>query len=102
MAMPATGDEIGTPASFSAKLPAQTVAIELEPCGTRKKLSSGLYSAEMLIIDYIPFDSNTSEINRIEKGKSDGIMGKSAFSARAPCPISRLLYEPTLPISPIA
>ena len=38
-----------------------------------------------------PFDSKVSETQRIAYGKSslDGITGKSALSASAPCPISR-------------
>ena len=35
MAMPATGRAIGTPASISARVEAQTLAMELEPLDSR-------------------------------------------------------------------
>ena len=66
--MPATGALMGTPASISARLPPQTVAI-----------------------DELPLDSSTSDTTRIVYGKSSssGSIGESARSASAPWPISR-------------
>mmetsp|Transcript_23976 Transcript_23976/g.58762 ORF Transcript_23976/g.58762 Transcript_23976/m.58762 type:complete len:231 (-) Transcript_23976:1278-1970(-) len=79
MAMPATFLVMGTPASCSAKHPAHTVAMELEP----------LLS--------VMVDSS-----RTVKGKSLalGITGISARSARLPCPISRRVTAPMRPVSP--
>ena len=66
--MPATGFETGTPASYKAKRPPQTEAIELEP-----------------------FDSKMSDTIRIVYGKlsSSGRTGASERLASAPWPISR-------------
>ena len=68
--MPATGALIGTPASISARVLPQTDAIEVEP-----------------------LDDSTSETRRSVYGKLSwaGIIGSSARSASAPCPISRRL-----------
>ena len=68
MAMPATGDLIGTPASMSASEPPQIEAI-----------------------DELPFDSRMSETIRMVYGKLsfDGMTATRARSARAPWPISR-------------
>jgi hypothetical protein len=38
--MPLTGAEMGTPASMSAKQPAQVLAIELEPLLSRMSLTT--------------------------------------------------------------
>ena len=79
MAIPATGDFIGTPASIRDKLVPQTLAIELEP-----------------------FDSVISETTLITYGKSsdEGKTGTIALFASLPWPISLLLGEPTKPVSP--
>ncbi len=68
IATPATGLLIGTPASISASVAPQTVAIEEEP-----------------------FDSRMSDTMRIVYGKlsSGGSISRSDRSARAPWPISR-------------
>ena len=68
IATPATGALIGTPASMSASVPPQTVAIEDEP-----------------------FDSRMSETTRTVYGKasSDGSIGASERRARLPWPMSR-------------
>ena len=61
-------DLIGTPAAISAIQDAQVDAMEVEP-----------------------LDSNVSDTARIAYGNSssDGSTATSAFSASAPCPISR-------------
>ena len=68
IAAPATGAEIGTPASISESVEPQTEAIEVEP-----------------------FDISASETTRIVYGKSSnaGSTGISARSASSPWPISR-------------
>src|SRR6185437_10776809 len=73
MAMPATGRAIGTPASISARLVPQTVAIEDEP-----------------------LDSVISETTRIVYGNCsiDGRIGLMARQASLPWPISRRPGEP--------
>ena len=79
IATPATGALIGTPASISARLVPQTLAIELEP-----------------------FDSRTSETTRITYGK-DSRSGMTALiprRARLPWPISRRFGDPMKPVSP--
>ena len=55
-------------------------------------------------IEVEPFELITSETTLIVYGNLslDGITGSSALSAKAPCPISRLLGEPILPVSPVA
>ena len=80
IAIPETGALIGTPASISAKVDAHVDAIEVEP-----------------------LELVTSETSLIAYGKSEipGSTGSSAFSANAPCPISRLPGEPTRPVSPV-
>src|SRR3989344_3263012 len=79
IAIPATGRVIGTPASIRAIVPAQTVAIEVEP-----------------------LDARHSETMRIVYGKISfvGKTARSDFSARAPCPVIRRLNPPTRPVSP--
>ena len=81
IAIPDTGALIGTPASISDKLDAQTDAIEVEP-----------------------FDDRTSLTKRIAYANSSwlGTTGNNARSARAPCPISRRFGVPTRPVSPLA
>ena len=66
--MPATGSEIGTPASMSASVPPHTLAMLDEP-----------------------FDSRISLMTRIVYGNlsGPGITALSERSASAPCPISR-------------
>src|SRR3989338_2365436 len=66
--MPATGDDILTPASIRASVDAQVEAIEVEP-----------------------FEPRTSETSLIVYGNASfkGRTGIRAFSAKAPCPISR-------------
>jgi len=78
--MPATMSLSGTPASSSDIVDAQTEPIEVEP-----------------------FDPIASLTWRIAYGNSSrvGSTGMSARSARAPCPISRRLGEPTRPVSPV-
>ncbi len=79
--MPATCAFIGTPASISARQPAQTEAIELEP-----------------------LDSVISETTRMAYGHSSAL-GSTAISerlARRPWPISRRFGTPTRPVSPVA
>ena len=68
IATPATGALIGTPASMSARVPPQTVAIEEEP-----------------------FDSRMSETTRTVYGNasSEGSIGESDRRARLPWPMSR-------------
>ena len=72
--MPATGALIGTPPSIKARVEAQIEACEVEP-----------------------LEAIDSETNRIVYGKSvtEGNTIASAFSAKAPCPISRRLVEPS-------
>src|SRR5690606_24692894 len=69
IAIPATVDFIFIPASIKARLPAHTVAIELEP-----------------------LDSRISDTTRMVYGFSDsgGSALVSARKARFPCPTSRL------------
>jgi len=71
---------IGTPADIKAKDEAQTEAIEVEP-----------------------FDERISVTILMVYGNSSvlGIKGLSAFSAKAPCPISLLPGPLKLPISPV-
>ena len=80
MAIPATGAIIGTPPSINASVDAQTEPIEVEP-----------------------FDAKHSDTNRIVYGKSscDGSTLRNAFSASAPCPISRRFGLPIRPTSPV-
>src|ERR1700748_3352525 len=68
IAMPATGDLMGTPASISDKQPPHTAAIDDEP-----------------------FDSSVSDTTRMVYGNLSfsGMSRRSARSARAPWPISR-------------
>ncbi|KRX82401.1 hypothetical protein T06_2214 [Trichinella sp. T6] len=66
IATPETELFVGTPASISAKEPAQTDAI-----------------------DELPLLSSTSAARRMVNGKSDGTTGRKAFSANAPWPNSR-------------
>ena len=69
IAIPATGLVMGTPAVIKDNVEPQVEAIDDEP-----------------------FDDNTSLTTQIVYGKIDlsGITGFKAFSAKAPCPISRL------------
>ena len=80
MAMPATMPFSGTPASSSAMVEAQTEPIEVDP-----------------------LEPIASDTWRIAYGNSSrvGSTGIRARSARAPCPISRRLGEPTRPVSPV-
>ena len=79
--IPATGAVIGTPASIRAKVLPQILPWDVDP-----------------------FELSTSETTLIAYGKSssEGKTGIKAFSASAPCPISRLpgprdvLASPTL------
>jgi hypothetical protein len=81
IAAPATGAEIGTPASMSARVEPQVAAMEVEP-----------------------LDVTHSETRRMTYGNSSelGSTGRSARSARWPCPISRrpgpriILFSPVL------
>ena len=68
IAAPATGALIGTPASMRASVEPQVDAIDVEP-----------------------LDVTHSDTSRMTYGKSaaDGSTGRSARSARWPCPISR-------------
>ena len=52
---------------------------------------SDIHDAHVEAIDVEPFDSNVSDTARIVYGNSSmlGSTGTSAFSASAPCPISR-------------
>ena len=47
-----------------------------------------------------PFDSNTSAVTRIVKGKSFGIMDLSDFSARAPEKMNKQMHKQTISKSP--
>ena len=78
--MPATGAWIGTPASISARVLPQTEAMEVEP-----------------------LEDRTSDTRRSVYGKLScaGIIGSSARSASAPCPISRRLGPRTGETSPV-
>src|SRR3989344_708097 len=69
IAMPAAGDLIGTPASIRLSDDAETVAIDEDP-----------------------FEERISETTLTVYGNSSlfGISGLRAFSASAPCPMSRL------------
>src|SRR3989338_11170443 len=80
IAIPATGALMGTPASISARVDAQTDAIEVEP-----------------------FEATASETMRMVYGNAllSGITGCNAFSARAPCPIMRRVMPPRRPVSPV-
>ena len=77
--MPETGALIGTPASISASVEAQT-----EP------------------IDDEPFDSSVSDTIRTVYGKSstDGMAASSARCASAPWPMSRRFGPRMKPVSP--
>ena len=79
IAIPATGAFIGTPAAIKLIHPAQIDACEEEP-----------------------LLSNISDTTRIVYGNSssEGITLKSAFSPKAPWPISLLPGAPYLPVSP--
>src|SRR5690554_1280328 len=79
IAIPATDDLIGTPASINANEAPQTEAIELEP-----------------------FDSVISETTRMVYGNSscDGMTACTPRLAKRPWPISRRFGEPTIPVSP--
>ena len=67
--IPATGLTIGTPASISASVPPQTEAIELEPLDSVISATSRTVYANL---------------------STGGLTWWSAFSARAPWPISLL------------
>src|SRR5919108_2404289 len=77
--MPATGRLSGTPASISDSEEPHTEAIDEEP-----------------------LDSRMSDTTRMVYGNSscDGIIGTSARSASAPCPMSRRLGPRMKPASP--
>ena len=77
--MPATGADIGTPASIIARLLPQTLAMELEP-----------------------LDSVISETTRIAYGNSSsgGITAATPRLARRPWPISRRFGPLMKPVSP--
>ena len=77
--MPAAGFFRGTPASIRDRLEAHTVAIDEEP-----------------------FEDRISETTRMVYGNSSvvGMSGRSPFSAKTPCPISRLPGPRNEPISP--
>ncbi len=79
MAIPATGDFTGTPASIRASEEPQTEAIDEEP-----------------------FDSVISETTRMVYGKasSDGITASTPRLARRPWPISRRFGPIMRPVSP--
>ena len=79
MAIPATGEEIGTPASISASELPQTEAIDEEP-----------------------FDSVISETTRMVYGKASmvGITASTPRLARRPWPISRRFGPIMRPASP--
>src|SRR3989344_8746912 len=79
-AIPATGAFIGTPASIRARVPPHTEAIEVEPLDA--------IDSETILIVY----GNCS---------CDGITGRRAFSASAPCPIILLFVPPIFPVSPV-
>jgi len=109
-ATPDAVDDIGIPASSNAKLPPQTVAIEEEPIFMLNVNYVALlhvapwlkyFSLNCLTCYALPFDSKTLLVNLMVKGKSFGIIGRKAFSARAPCPISRRLSRP-IPVSLVA
>ena len=80
MAMPATGALMGTPASISDSVDEHTEPMEVDP-----------------------LDESTSDTSRSVYGNSSmsGMTGTSAFSARAPCPISRRLGPRMKPVSPV-
>src|SRR3981189_2008588 len=80
IAIPATGDLIGTPASMSDNVDPHTDAMDVEP-----------------------FDESTSETRRIGYGPPPwlGTTGPTAPSASAPWPISRRFGDPTRPTSPV-
>src|SRR3989338_3925555 len=81
IAIPAAIFLIGTPASIIDKHPAHTEAIEDDP-----------------------LEDKISETTRIVYGNSSllGIKFRKAFSARAPCPISRRPGPRKEPVSPVA
>ena len=80
MAMPATGALTGTPASMSDSVDEHTEPIEEEP-----------------------FEDSTSDTRRSVYGNSSmlGMTGTRAFSANAPCPISRRFGPRMKPVSPV-
>ena len=80
MAIPATADLIGTPASIRASDPPHTEAIEDDP-----------------------LDSMISDTTRTVYGKpaSVGITGNKARSASIPCPSSRRLVPRIGLVSPV-
>src|SRR3990167_3147646 len=79
IAIPAAGETIGTPPSISASDDPHTEAIELEP-----------------------LDPRISDTIRIVYGNvsREGMIGISARSASAPCPITRRPGAPMRPVSP--
>ena len=79
IAMPATGEVIGTPASIRASVEPHTDAIDEEP-----------------------FDSRISETTRIVYGNvsASGMTGRRARSASAPWPMSRRFGPRMKPVSP--
>ena len=79
IAIPATAALSGTPAFSNDMVEAQTDPMDVDP-----------------------FDPRASETWRIAYGNSSrvGRTGTRARSASAPCPISRRLGDPTLPVSP--
>mmetsp|Transcript_3110 Transcript_3110/g.12452 ORF Transcript_3110/g.12452 Transcript_3110/m.12452 type:complete len:316 (-) Transcript_3110:1547-2494(-) len=76
--MAPTCSPMGTPASMSAMDPAHTAAIELEP-----------------LLSMVSALSRTANGHASEPGNA----AASAFSAKAPCPISRRLSPPLLGVS---
>ena len=70
---------MGTPASWSARQPAHTVAMDDDP-----------------LLSVMVLSSRTTNGN----SSSLGMTGMSARSARFPCPISRRFAAPTRPVSP--
>ena len=80
MAIPATLFFMGTPASIRARIVPQTLAMEV-----------------------LPLELSTSDTTLMVYGKSssEGRTGRTARSARAPCPISRRPGELTRLASPV-
>ena len=78
--MPATGAFMGTPASISDRVDEHTEPMEVEP-----------------------FEDSTSDTRRSVYGNSsmEGTTGTKAFSANAPCPISRRFGPRMKPVSPV-
>ena len=70
---------MGTPASWSARQPAHTVAMDDDP-----------------LLSVMVLSSRTTNGN----SSSLGMTGESARSARFPCPISRRFAAPIRPVSP--